>query len=103
MLFSNDKLKPAHLAKEEVDGKAVIVPRRKKGETCSNIQHQPLFKTISPNAALEISSSGPAGEYQGALMGRFELVVGEERDGSPVYRQAHSGEIPSDVDYLLYR
>ena len=96
----DQKMVFAALAKEEVDGKTVIVARRKKGKT---FQHQPLFKTISPNAALEISSSGPAGEYQGALMGRFELVVGEERDGSPVYRQAHSGEIPSDVDYLLYR
>ena len=36
----------AALAKEEVDGKAVIVARRKKGKTFVNIQHQPLFKTI---------------------------------------------------------
>ena len=33
------------LAKEEVDGKAVIVARRKKGKTFVNIQHHILFKT----------------------------------------------------------
>ena len=42
------------------------------------------------------------------MMGRFELIFGEEREGSPVYRQAHSREIPSDYDdddddILLYR
>ena len=39
-------------------------------------------------------------------MGRFELVIGEEQDGSPVYRQAHSGEMgerPSMLDYLMHR
>ena len=36
-------------------------------------------------------------------MGRFELVIGEEQDGSPVFRQAHSGEIPGYDDVLLFR
>ena len=36
-------------------------------------------------------------------MGRFEFVPGVERDGSPVYRQAHSREVPSDFDFLLLR
>ena len=55
------------------------------------------------NAALEISSSGPAGEDLGPIIGLYELVIGEEIEGSPVYRQAHSEEIPSDYKYLLYR
>ena len=32
-------------------------------------------------------------------MGRFEFV---EREGSPVYRQAHSKEVPTDKNYSLY-
>ena len=36
-------------------------------------------------------------------MGRFELVRGEEEEGCPVYKQAHSREIPSNDNYLLYR
>ena len=36
-------------------------------------------------------------------MGRFEFVPGVEKDGSPVYRQAHSREVPSDNEILLYR
>ena len=55
------------------------------------------------NAALEISSSGPAGEYQGGKFGLYELVIGEEIEGSPVYRQAHSEEIQSHYKYILYR
>ena len=66
-----------------------------------NIIH--FLKPFSPNAALEISSSGPAGDHQGEVMGRFELIIGEEKEGSPVYRQAHSGEIPINDDWLLYR
>ena len=42
----DQKMVFAALAKEEVDGKAVIVPRRKKGKTFVNIQRQTLFKTI---------------------------------------------------------
>ena len=37
-------------------------------------------------------------------MGRFELIVGEERDGCPVYKQFHSTQMPGKKkDTLLYR
>ena len=36
-------------------------------------------------------------------MGRFEFVPGVEKEGSPVFRQAHSREVPSDRDYRLVR
>ena len=36
-------------------------------------------------------------------MGRFELLIGEERDGSPVYQQAHSREMPENDKTVLYR
>ena len=36
-------------------------------------------------------------------MGRFELLVGEERDGSPVYQQVHSREMPESNAVLLFR
>ena len=36
-------------------------------------------------------------------MGRFELLIGEERDGSPVYQQAHSREMPENDEVLLFR
>ena len=39
----DQKMVFAALAKEEVDGKAVVVARRKKGKPCVNIQHQPHF------------------------------------------------------------
>ena len=62
------------------------------------------FKNLFPtNAALEISSSGPSGEYKGYTFGLYELVIGEEIEGSPVYRQAHSEEIHSRFKFLLYR
>ena len=35
--------------------------------------------------------------------GRFDLVPGEEKEGSPVYRQAHSKEVPNKKELLLYR
>ena len=60
-------------------------------------------KPFPTNAALEISSSGPSGECQGDTFGLYELVIGEEIEGSPVYRQAHSEEIPSRYKLLLYR
>ena len=97
----DQKMVFAALAKEEVDGKAVVVSRRKKGKTFGNIQHQPLFSLVFPNAALEISSSGPA--RRGWAMGRFELIFGVEIEGSPVYKQAQSREIPSKYRYQLYR
>ena len=51
----------------------------------------------------EIFSSGPAGEYWGYTMGRYEPIIGEEQDGFPVYKQAHSREIPTEHNYLLFR
>ena len=50
-----------------------------------------------------MSSSGPAWEYQGGTFGLYELVIGEEIEGSPVYRQAHSEEIPNVYKFLLFR
>ena len=35
-------------------------------------------------------------------MGRFEFVPGVGKEG-PVYRQAHSREVPSNYDFHLYR
>merc|ERR1719500_1194367 len=71
------------LKKEEVDGKTVIVAHLPK--------------------ALELTSVGPAGIHQGDTVGRYELVPGEEQEGSPVYRQTHSREIPSPFNHRLYR
>ena len=51
----------------------------------------------------ELESAGPAGDYQGDVLGKFELVLGEEEEGCPVYEQAHSREIPSGYNFLLYR
>ena len=58
------------------------------------------FPTIT---ALEISCSGPAGEDHGDTFGLYELVVDKEIKGSPVYRQAHSEEMPSRFNFFLYR
>ena len=51
----------------------------------------------------ELESARPAGDYFGNSLGKFELVPGEEEEGCPVYKQAHSREIPSECNYLLYR
>ena len=51
------------------------------------------------HAVFELESAGECGDYLGNRMGRFELIPGEEREGSPVYGQARSGKIPR----LLYR
>ena len=51
----------------------------------------------------EIWSSGPTGEYAGHAIGRFEPVIGEAENGFPVYKQAHSREIPSMFNFRLYR
>ena len=37
----------------------------------------------------------------GKYLGRFDLL--EERDGSPVYKQVHSREMPETDDALLFR
>ena len=39
----------------------------------------------------------------GSIFGKYELVIGREEDNYPVYRQAHSEEIPSNWNLLLYR
>ena len=48
-------------------------------------------------AAYELSSCGASKNYGGHAMGRFEFVPGVEKEGAPVYRQAQSKELPSDV------
>ena len=51
-----------------------------------------------------LESAGPAAEYCGFSLGKFELVLGEEEEeGCVVYQQAHSREIPKRYNYLLYR
>ena len=61
------------------------------------------FENVFP-PAFQISSTGPAADYMGGCgMGRFELIVGEAREGSPVYKQAHSGMLGKKKDTLLYR
>merc|ERR1719500_1982940 len=71
------------LTKEEVDGKVNITTRIK--------------------SEFELESAGPAGDYLGPVLGKFELVPGEEEEGCPVYQQAQSRKIPSKDIYLLYR
>ena len=39
----------------------------------------------------------------GQAFGRFELVIGEEKGGCPVYIHAHSKEIPTKKKILLFR
>ena len=60
-------------------------------------------------AAYELSGTGATKEF-GLTMGRFEFMPGVEKNGSPVYRQAHSKEIGRPIllygdegDILLYR
>ena len=52
---------------------------------------------------LELASNGPGGDYQGNVLGRYELVLGEQTNDSPVYEQAHSKEVPTERRYKLYR
>jgi len=70
------------LIKEEVDGKVNISTR------------------IRPE--FELVSAGGAGDFIGWVLGRFDLVPGEEEMGCPVYKQAHSKEIPRTDKYMLY-
>ena len=53
-------------------------------------------------ADLVLSSLG-ASRHVGQAFGRFDLVPGCEKGGSPVYRQAHSKEIPTEKIFQLYR
>ena len=49
-------------------------------------------------------STGASKGEVGPAMGRFEFMPDVEKEGSPVYRQAHSREIPMDVgEIVLYR
>ena len=54
-------------------------------------------------AELFLSSVGESSNHVGEAFGRFDLLPGEEKCGSPVYRQAHSKEIPTEKEFLLYR
>ena len=49
---------------------------------------------------MALSSMGVS-SYQ--VFGRFDFVPGEEKEDSPVYRQTHSKEIPTEKEFLLYR
>ena len=51
-------------------------------------------------AEMALSSMGVS-SYQ--VFGRFDCVPGEEKEDSPVYRQTHSKEIPTEKEFLLYR
>ena len=65
-----------------------------------------IFKTYSGKLsfpAVQFSSNGPVGDYRGDKIGTFELFIGEERDGSPVYQQSHSRELPVTDYTVLYR
>ena len=46
---------------------------------------------------------GESSNHVGEAFGRFDLLPGEEKCGSPVYRQAHSKEISTEKEFLLYR
>ena len=54
-------------------------------------------------AELELSSREVKSNHPMEAFGRFDLVPGEEREGSPVFRQAHSSEMPTAKEILLYR
>ena len=54
-------------------------------------------------AELELSSLEVNSNHPMEAFGRFDLVPGEEREGSPVYRQAHSTEMPTAKEILLHR
>ena len=75
-------------------GGAGGMPGSREGQ---HIQESFLFP------AIEITSTGCAGDYQGDMMGRFEILSGEERNGYPVYQQAHSREMPENDEVLLFR
>ena len=73
-------------------------------ETPTQYTYKQLMVLYSFSLAIEILSCGPAGDYSGGhAMGRFKLIVGEERHGFPVYKQAHSGMLGKKGDTLLYR
>ena len=77
---------------------------------CStNKGYNTVWSTPFLFAAYELSWTGASEDYFAAYMGRFEFMPGVEKEGSPVYRQAHSKEMKMgwgddiDIDILLYR
>ena len=72
----------------------------------SSVEHDPLLSPTTgwffynergdciEDPSLTLPSTSPT---------RFELLVGEETDGSPVYQQAHSREMPQQNKVLLFR
>ena len=85
---------------KEVDGalsaKAKMIGRE-KSIYLFTIHVQMLY------AELELSSMEVNSNHPMEAFGRFDLVPGEEREGSPVYRQAHSTEMPTAKEILLHR
>ena len=90
------------LEKKEIDGSAALSAKVKHlGMILKVVSGQIISSYFS---AYELSSCGASKNYQGDTMGMFEFVPGVEKEGSPVYRQAHSRELQTDDDdYLLFR
>ena len=91
------------LERKETEGGADVSTKVKNLGICMILKLFSQQITSSNVAAYELSSSGASKNYQGGRMGRFEFVPGVEKEGSPVYRQAHSREIPSRFKHRLYR
>ena len=47
--------------------------------------------------AVQLRSSGGAGEHWGHLLGEYQEVAGEEREGKPVYRQRQDGAMGAEL------
>ena len=97
------------LVKENVGGVDVITSRIKPGNIPCPIycKFSPFKNDINDHlrTEFELASSGPGGAHCGATLGRYELVPGEQINGSPVYKQAHSKEVPTRwrYKYKLHR
>ena len=97
------------LVKENVGGVDVITSRIKPGNIPCPIfcQFLPFENDINDHSftEFELASNGPGGVHCGATLGRYELVPGEQINGSPVYKQAHSIEKPTRwrYKYKLHR
>ena len=64
----------------------------------------PVPDAIFVFAAYGLSGTGTSKDHVGAGLGRFEFVPGVEKEGSLVYRQAHSQEIETALgEIFLYR
>ena len=73
----------------------------------AQIENLFMFQTFAsssgPPSQLELRSSGGAGEYQGSIMGLYQLLPGGGEKGDeqgPVYRQRHDGD---NEHWYLYR